>query len=181
MLLRADASILVVIDVQTRLLPAVQEPTATAARVGLLMRAARRLGVPLLVTEQYPKGLGPTVPELAALATPEETLEKIHFGCTAEPAVRSHLALLAPRRQAVVAGMETHVCVLQSALGLSALGWEVFVAADAVSSRRRSDHEAGLARMARDGVRVATAEMVAFEWLARAGSPEFRELAAWIK
>ncbi|MBL8700410.1 MAG: isochorismatase family protein [Alphaproteobacteria bacterium] len=181
MILRADSSILIVIDVQARLLPAVAEPAATVRRVALLMTAARRLGVPMLVTEQYPQGLGPTVPELAALATPEETVAKIHFSCAAEPAVRTQLGLMAPRRQAVLCGTETHVCVLQSAFGLRDAGWEVFVAADAVASRKPIDHGTGLERMGRAGIGLVTAEMVVFEWLARAATPEFRDLSRLIK
>lgn len=181
MLLSADASVLFVVDIQARLLPAMVQPAAVLARAGFLMRAARRLGVPLLVTEQYPQGIGPTVPELAALATPAETFEKIHFSCAAEPALRNQLRLLAPRRQAVLCGIEAHVCVLQSALGLAAEGWQVAVVADAVGSRRDADRDAGLARLAASGVTIATGEMVAFEWLGRAGTPEFRDLLKLIK
>jgi len=181
MRLTADCSVLFVVDVQARLLPAMADPAGVLARTALLMRAARRLGVPLLVTEQYPQGIGRTVPELAALATPEETVEKIHFSCAAEPAVRDQLRLLAPRCQAVLCGIEAHVCVLQSALGLAAEGWCVAVVADAVGSRRDADRDAGLARLAASGVTVATSEMVAFEWLDRAGTPEFRDLLKLIK
>jgi nicotinamidase-related amidase len=181
MLLTADSCVLFVVDVQARLLPAMTDPAAVTARACLLMRSARRLGVPMLVTEQYPRGIGATVPELAALATPEETFEKIHFSCTAEPAVRDQLRLLAPRRQAVLCGIEAHVCVLQSALGLAAEGWHVAVAADAVGSRRNSDRDAGLARLAAAGVTIATSEMIVFEWLGRADTPEFRDLLKLIK
>lgn len=181
MMLRADTSILIVIDVQERLQPAVAEPAAMVQRIALMMTAARRLGVPLLVTEQYPRGLGPTVAEIAALATPDETVAKTHFSCAAEPAVRNQLALMAPRRQAVLCGAEAHVCVLQSALGLREDGWDVYVAADGVSSRKPLDLRVGLDRMARDGVRIVTAEMVVFEWLARAATPEFRELSRLIR
>jgi nicotinamidase-related amidase len=145
------------------------------------MRAARRLGVPLLVSEQYPKGIGPTVPALAALATPEEIFEKIHFSCAAEPAIQAQLALMGPRRQAVLCGIEAHVCVLQSALGLAAAGWSVTVVEDAVSSRRAADRDAGLRRLAAAGVTVATVEMVMFEWLGRAGTDAFRDLLKLIK
>jgi nicotinamidase-related amidase len=181
MLLSADDSVLLVIDVQARLLPAMAHPAPVLSRVALLMRAARRLGVPLLVTEQYPRGIGPTVPELAALATPAETVEKIDFACTAEPTVRDRLGLLAPRRQAVLCGIEAHVCVLQSALGLAAGGWQVAVVADAVGSRRDDDRDAALARLATSGVTIVTAEMVLFEWLGRAGTDAFRDLLKLIR
>lgn len=181
MLLTADNSILVVIDVQERLAPAVADAAAAVARVGLMMTAARRLGVPLLVTEQYPKGLGRTIAPLAAIATVDETIEKIHFSAAAEPAVRNQLALMAPRRQAVVCGMETHVCVLQTAFGLKDAGWQVFVVADGSSTRKPLDHRCGLDRMGRGGIAIVTAEMVVFEWLGRAATPEFRELSRLIK
>lgn len=181
MLLRADLSLLLVIDIQTKLLPAMASPQAVEAGAARLMRAARRLGVPLLVSEQYPKGIGPTVPSLATLATPDETLEKLSFSCAAEPAIRSRLALMGPRRQAVLCGIEAHVCVLQSALGLIDAGWSVAVVEDAVSSRRAGDRDAGLRRLAAGGATIATAEMVLFEWLERAGTAEFRDLLKLIK
>jgi isochorismate hydrolase len=156
-------------------------PQAVEAGAARLMRAARRLGVPLLVSEQYPKGIGPTVPSLATLATPDETLEKLSFSCAAEPAIRSRLALMGPRRQAVLCGIEAHVCVLQSALGLIDAGWSVAVVEDAVSSRRAGDRDAGLRRLAAAGATIATAEMVLFEWLERAGTAEFRDLLKLIK
>ena len=181
MILKADLSLLLAIDVQERLLPAMADPVAVEQGAARLMRAARRLGVPMLVTEQYPRGLGPTVPGLAALASPEETLEKIHFSCAAEPSVQARLALMAPRRQAVLCGIEVHVCVLQSALGLAAAGWSVAVVEDATSSRRPDDRAAGLRRLAASGVVVVTAEMVLFEWLGRAGTDAFRDVQKLIK
>ncbi len=181
MLLRADLSVLVVVDIQERLLPAMADPGGVEAGAARLMRGARRLGVPILVTEQYPRGIGPTVASLAALCTEGERVEKIHFSCADEPAVAGMLSLMAPRRQVVLCGIEAHVCVLQSALGLAAAGWEAFVVADAVSSRRASDREAGLARLAAGGVGVVTGEMVLFEWLRRAGTEEFRDLLKLIR
>jgi nicotinamidase-related amidase len=181
MLLCADASLLFVVDIQDRLLPAMADPGLVEAGASRLMRAARRLGVPLLVSEQYPKGIGPTVPALAALATPEEIFEKIHFSCAAEPAIQAQLSLMGPRRQAVLCGIEAHVCVLQSALDLAATGWSVTVVEDAVSSRRAADRDAGLRRLAAAGVTVATVEMVMFEWLGRAGTDAFRDLLKLIK
>lgn len=181
MLLTADCSLLFVIDIQAKLLPAMAARETVLARTAILMRAARRLGVPMLVTEHYPKGIGATVPALAALTTPGETIEKLHFDCAAEPAVRAQLALMHPRRQAVLCGIEAHVCVLQSAFGLQAAGWEVAVVADATSTRRQIDLECGLRRLAAAGIAIVTSEMVVFEWLGRAATPEFRDLLALIK
>lgn len=183
MLLRAERAFLGVIDVQDRLAPAMATGEAAIGRCGILMRAATRLGVPVLVSEQYPKGLGRTVAALAALAAPEGVVEKIHFSCADEPAWSARLEALtqAGRDQAVLCGMEAHVCVLQTALGLQEKGYRVAVAADAVSSRRAEDAGLALARMQQAGIAVVSTEMVVFEWLRRAGSAEFKELSALIK
>jgi nicotinamidase-related amidase len=181
MLMRADLSVLFVVDVQERLLPAMADPGAVEAGAARLMRGARRLGVPLLVTEHYPQGIGPTVASLAGLCTPGERVGKIHFSCADEPGVRDVLSLLAPRRQAVLCGIEAHVCVLQSALGLSALGWQVSVVADAVGSRRDGDRNVALARLEAAGITIVTTEMVLFEWLGRAGTDAFKDLLKLIK
>lgn len=182
MLLTADLSLLLVIDVQERLLPAMAAPAVVEAGAGRLMRGARRLGVPMLVTEHYPRGLGATVAGLAALATSGETLAKIHFSATREPALRDRLALIGPpRRQAVLCGIETHVCVLQTAFGLAETGWSVAVVEDAVSSRRGADRDAALQRLRAGGVAIVTVEMVLFEWLARGDDPAFKDVLALIK
>lgn len=146
----------------------------------LLLRAAERLGIPLTVSEQYPKGLGPTVGELKVLVSPDSIVEKLHFSCAAEPAVAQRVQALG-REQVVIAGIEAHVCVLQSALGFKALGHQVFVVADACSSRNPANHQAAMRRLEAAGVGVVTTEMVVFEWLHRAGTPEFKELVALVK
>jgi nicotinamidase-related amidase len=183
MLLRAERSFLAVVDVQERLAPAMATPEPAIARCEILMRAAARLGVPMLVSEQYPKGLGRTVPALAALAATNDVVEKIHFSCADEHAWAERLGLFdeSGRDQAVVCGMEAHVCVLQTALGLHEQGYQVAVVADAVSSRRKEDAGLALARMSQAGLTVVSAEMVVFEWLRRAGTAEFKELSALIK
>jgi nicotinamidase-related amidase len=183
MLLRAERGFLGVVDVQDRLAPAMATGEAAIARCGILMRAAARLGVPILVSEQYPKGLGRTVPTLAELVAPDAVVEKIHFSCADEPDWIARVEALgdAGRDQAVLCGIEAHVCVLQTALGLREKGYRVAVAADAVSSRRAEDAGLALARMQQAGITVVSTEMVVFEWLRRAGSAEFKELSALIK
>ncbi|HZH27144.1 MAG TPA: isochorismatase family protein [Azospirillaceae bacterium] len=178
MLIAAERSVLLVVDVQERLAPAIHGGEAATRAIEVLMRAAARLEVPRLVTEQYPAGLGATVPALAALTAPHERMEKIHFSAVAEP---EFLARLGPRPDVVVCGFEAHVCVLQTTLGLLASGRRVCVVADGVSSRRPADAAAGLRRMAAAGAEVVTAEMVVFEWLRRAGTPEFKDLLRLIK
>jgi nicotinamidase-related amidase len=173
-------SLLLVVDVQERLLPVMAEPAAVIEGCIKLMQGATRLGVPLLVTEQYPRGLGPTVTELKALAPADAIADKVHFSCAADPAIGARLAE-SGRSQAVLCGIESHVCVQQTALTLKERGWEVFVVGDAVSSRRQNSVDLALERMRGRGVEIVDVEMVLFEWLGVAGTPEFRDLSRIIK
>jgi nicotinamidase-related amidase len=180
MLLDADKSVLCVIDVQERLAPATAEPDQVVERTALLMAAAARLDVPILISEQYPKGLGPTVETLSELAPAGAIHPKVHFSCTDDPGYRARLDGLG-RGQAVLTGMEAHVCVLQTALGAQTAGYQVAVVADAVTSRDPGNKAAALQRLAANGIEIVTAEMVVFEWLKVAGSDAFRELSKLIK
>jgi nicotinamidase-related amidase len=180
MLMRAEQSFLLIVDVQEKLAPAVLAPDAAIANIATLVKAAERLGIPRLASEQYPKGLGRTVPALAALLPAGAVHAKVHFSCLGEPGWPERLKSLG-RRQAIVCGVETHVCVLQSALELKAAGYDTFVVADAAASRRAESHRLGLDRLQSAGVFIVTTEMVAFEWLQRAGTAEFRDLLALIK
>jgi nicotinamidase-related amidase len=180
MLMSAPASCLIVVDVQERLLPSMASPRAVVDNTAVLVKAARRLDVPVLVSEQYPRGLGATVPELAPLLAPDERLEKLTFSCARDDGFAGRFQALG-RKQAVVAGIEAHVCVLQTVEDLLAGGTEVFVVADATSSRTEANHAAAMARLREAGARVVTTEMVVFEWLAKAGTPAFKELSALIR
>jgi nicotinamidase-related amidase len=180
MLLRREHACLLVIDVQERLMAAMNDGAKLAANAALLIKAARRLGVPVLISEQYPKGLGPTLPELSAAAAGEPVVTKMEFSCTEAPGYLDRLKATG-RSQAVLTGIEAHVCVLQTALGLRALGYPVFVVADAVASRRVESVALALERMREAGCSIVTTEMVVFEWLGRAGTPEFKELSALVK
>jgi len=180
MRIRRETSFLLVVDVQTRLAPAVAGQTEVIARCGALLDAARLLDVPALASEHCPEGIGPLVPELRARLGDGRVVRKTHFSCADEPALHARMAEL-HRRQAVVCGMETHVCVMQSALGLAERGFEVYVVADACGSRRAEDRAAALARLSGDGIRAVTAEMTLFEWMHRADAPGFRELLEIVK
>lgn len=180
MLIHAKRSSLLLVDVQENLAPVMADARTVYRGCGLLLRAAARLDIPVIASEQYSKGLGPTVGELAQLLPEGAVVEKIHFACSAEPAITDRLAALG-RNQVVIAGIEAHVCVLQSALGLKEQGFEVFVVADACSSRLAANHQAAMQRLAANGVGVVTVEMAVFEWLHRAGTPEFKDLVALIK
>lgn len=180
MLLSHERSVLVVVDVQERLMPAVHEGERVVRNAGVLLKAAALLGVPALATEQYPKGLGPTAAALRDLLPPGAVVEKIHFSAACEPAFLERLDALG-RDQIVLCGSEAHVCVMQTALGLRALGRTVCLAADATASRTAANAEAGIARMRANGVEIATTEMVVFEWLHRADVPAFKAVLAHIK
>jgi nicotinamidase-related amidase len=180
MLIDATSSCLLIVDVQAKLLPKMAAREEVVANAAVLLKAARRIAVPVLVSEQYTRGLGATVPELRDLLPENAIVEKMSFSCLGEPAFCTQLDRL-QRRQAVVAGIEAHVCVLQTVEGLLEQGIQTFVVADAVSSRAPADCAAALGRLARSGAEIVTTEMVVFEWLARAGTPEFKELSALIK
>lgn len=175
MLMRAKDSTLLVIDLQERLLPAIDGGAAVVEQAAWLVQVAQRLQVPVIVTEQYPKGLGATEAGLRALLPSEGLREKIHFSATAGAGLFDLPG--GERRQFIVCGTETHVCVLQSVLGLLAAGREVFVVDEAVGSRTPRDKALGLARMAGAGAQIVSREMVAFEWLEQAGSELFRQVS----
>ncbi|CAA7616667.1 Isochorismatase hydrolase [Magnetospirillum sp. LM-5] len=180
MLMDAAASSLLIVDVQQNLGPVMADPRAVYRGCSLLLRGAARLDIPVTLSEQYPKGLGPTMGELLELTPPDSVVEKIHFSCAAEPAIKDRLDGF-NRKQVVVAGIEAHVCVLQTAIGFHQAGYQVFVVADACSSRLAANHQAAMARMAAAGLSVVTVEMVLFEWLHRAATPEFKDLSRLIK
>lgn len=172
-----DASTLLVIDFQARLMPAIEAGATAVANARRLLDVAEMLGVPVLFTEENAGGLGPTVPELA-VCMKGRLAHKMSFDACREP---GFAARFGDRSQIVVTGCETHVCVLQTALGLIAAGKEVFMVRDAVGSRRAESKETALRRLERQGAQIVTTEMVVFEWLGSAGHPRFREAVALIK
>lgn len=184
MLLAAKRSHLIVVDLQARLVPALAEAERLARNAAILLKAAERLGVPVTVTEQYPKGLGPTIDSIAdALPTGTVIVPKLDFAASSDGAFGARVAPLRDEGhdQAVICGAEAHVCVLQTALGLKAQGFEVFVVGDAVSSRSPHSTIAARGRLLQAACRWVTTEMVVFEWLARAGSEDFRAISALIR
>lgn len=179
--LAAGASRLLVVDVQTRLLPAIDGWESLVTRVAALIEAADALGVPLLASEQYPQGLGPTVDPLAT-AIGDRRLAKVSFSALREPAIAERLADAdGAAATLVLCGIEAHVCVLQTALDLAAAGRRVALVGDATGSRRAADHALALARARAHGIEVVGTEMVLFEWLERADSAAFRALQPRIK
>lgn len=180
MLIRAKDSALIVIDVQTRLVPAMQAPARTLQNTKLLLTAARENAVPILLTEQYPKGLGPTMPEILAESGDAEVIPKMHFSCMEDSHFATTFKALG-RRQAILVGMEAHICVVQTAASLIEDNFEVFVVSDATTSRTIESEKACLDRLNAAGVNIVTCEMVVFEWLGKAGTLAFKRLLPAIK
>ncbi len=173
----ADTGLLV-IDVQEKLIPLVPHADQMIRNVSFLVDAAKILGMTVQATEQYPKGLGVTVKELAA-KLPERP-EKMAFSCCAIPAVIDGFRT-AGRPKVLLAGIETHVCVQQTALDLLALDFRVYVAADAVASRSSFDHDRALERMEGAGVIVTSSESAVFEWVGVSGTPEFKQISRLVQ
>lgn len=176
MLIDRDSSVLLLVDVQERLLPHVHDWQRLLDNLIWLVRVAQQLGVPVMASEQYPKGLGHTHADLRALVPAGSIAEKVHFSCVAAQCLPGLPG--GERRQVVVCGVESHVCVLQTALELRWQGREVFVVADGVSSRDPVNKELAFARMRSHGIEIVAREMVAFEWLKQAGTDEFRKVSA---
>lgn len=178
MRLSPATSLLCVIDVQERLLAVIADADRIVARVGRLAAAAGILEVRRLLTEQYPRGLGPTAAPLRPLLPPAE--EKRSFSCAGCPGFDAATAVDGGVSAVVVCGLETHVCVSQTVLDLLGTGKSVFVAVDAVASRHRLDHEVALGRLENAGAILTTTEAILFEWCRSADHPAFREIRALV-
>ena len=175
---RHDSRLLIV-DVQEKLLPRIHAAERMVTTCRRLIQGAKILGVPVFATEQYPSGLGPTTPALAELLP--DLPSKLRFSC-AEVLNWGPAAEQADQKfQIVVAGIEAHVCVLQTVLDLLSMGYQVFVPADAVSSRKEFDWKIALERMANSGAVITTSESVLFEWCEVAGTPEFKQISQLVK
>ena len=179
--LDAEKTVLVVIDVQERLVPAMPEDIYLRLRntVAMLVEVAGLLGIPVVTTEQYPKGIGHTVPELAA-ACNETVIEKVSFGCCGEPNFLKALKNTG-RTQVLITGMEAHVCVYQTVLGLLADGYYVHLLRDAICSRNKTDYLAGVANAGQAGAVVTTAETVMFQMLQKSTHEQFRAVSKLVK
>jgi nicotinamidase-related amidase len=182
-LINRNRAVLAIVDIQERLLGALAEErrTAVVERTLVAIDTALVLGVPVLVSEQYPKGLGPTAAVIRErLGDAFAPVEKLAFSCGRSPEFRVALEQTG-RREVIICGVETHVCVLQTALDLVREGYQVFVAADAVASRRDLDRDTALALLRQAGVTIGTTEMFAFQMLECAGTDEFRKISKIVK
>lgn len=173
-------SLLAVVDIQERLIAAVPAADRVVARATRLASAAKLLGVRAAVTEQYPQGLGPTPPALAALLPAAHA--KTAFSCCGCPAFATLVDAPAdPLHAVVLCGLETHVCITQTALDLLARGLRVSIAVDAVASRHAIDHDIGLRRLEAAGAVLTTTEAILFEWMRDAAHPHFKAVQKLVR
>ncbi|MBN1908343.1 MAG: hydrolase [Pirellulales bacterium] len=177
-LMSAHDTALVVVDVQEKLIPSIHDRERVVWNVRRLLDGAKVLGLPTAGTEQYPKGLGPTLPELAERLGPLPW--KLTFSCTGCPEVFKRLREQNVRNL-LLCGIETHVCLQQTVLDLLADGWRVFVPVDAVGARHALDHDTALRRMESAGAVLTTTEAALFEWCGAAGTPEFKEISRLVR
>jgi len=184
---RRDTTALVVIDIQERLAAVMEMRDRVADATALLVRTAVIVGLPIIVTRQYPNGLGDTVPALASVlqearesSAAVDQVDKVAFDCFAEPAFVAAVERTG-RRQLLITGMETHICVCQTALAGVRSGYDVHVAADACCSRTEDNHGNALARLGNAGVVITSSESAAYELVGEAGTPEFKALLTAVK
>lgn len=176
MLIDPERSQVLIIDLQSKLVPVLTNGDDLIHHVCRLIATAHLLGIPVTLVEENPEGLGATVAEVKIAAAGAPVFSKMAFGAAADPPTLLHMMDLKMhgRDHVVLAGAEAHVCVLQSALGLMAAGFTVGVVVDAISARRAFDRDTAVARLAAAGVRLLTSEMIAFEWLQTAANPAFK-------
>ncbi len=180
--LEAGQCALVVVDIQQKLLPPIFNKDELVRNSQLLVRLAKILSIPILLTTQYSKGLGATVPEIASLLNGTQAIDKVEFSCFGSNLFREALkALPGERNTVLVCGMETHICVMQTALGALNDGYLVHVASDAVGSRAEWNWKVGLDRMRDAGAVISSTEMMMYELLSCSGTAAFKELLPYLK
>lgn len=178
MLMNRQDSLLLVIDVQERLAPAMDNPRQVISNGAKLVGVAKAMNVPFLITEQYPQGLGQTMVDIRQEAGEGAAYyDKIHFSCAKEEKIMSAIKA-SGKKQIILAGAETHICLLQTAMDLQKQGYEVFVVSNACSSRDANQNMMALQRLAHNNIDIVTSEMVIFEWLEKAGTEEFKQIVS---
>ncbi|MDZ7642585.1 MAG: isochorismatase family protein [Desulfurivibrio sp.] len=180
--LEPDRCALLVVDIQENLMKVIHGREEVARNTALLIKAARTLEVPVLATTQYVERIGDFVPEVKAELAGISPVDKLEFGCFNNPAARQQVDNLgAAVDTLIICGVETHICVYQTALGGLLAGYRVWVPADAVSSRLEKNYRSGLERLRQMGAVVANAEMIIYDWLQKAGTPAFKQLLPLLK
>jgi len=171
---------LVVVDVQGKLAQLMHGRESLFKNIQILIKAAKILGIPIIWCQQCPKALGPTVPEISQLLVDNEPIDKASFSCCGQDQFNSKLETL-ERQQILLCGIETHVCIYQTAADLRRKGYQVYVVADAVSSRAPENKQIAINKMAVEGISISSTEMVLFELLRTAEHPKFKQIAALVK
>jgi len=181
-LLQAEDCAVMVIDIQEKLFAVMDERfrSLLIKNSRILVETAQALDMPIVVTEQYPKGMGGTILEIGEHIRGIQRYEKLYFSCYRDPAIRDRTDSLA-RKTVIVAGMETHVCVFQTVIDLLMAGYRVVIAGDAVSSRRELDRKEAIIEMRSAGALIYSTEMIAFMLLEKAGTTQFKRLAPFFK
>ena len=179
-MLTTESTVLIAIDIQEKLTRVMHEKEYFLENLKKLIQGARVLGIPIIFTEQNPQGLGPTVAEVASLAPDLQPIAKLSFSCGGDARFAQELATL-NRKQVLLAGIETHVCVYQTTLDLLDQGYQVQIVADAVASRTAENKAIGLERMKGEGARLTSTETVLFELLRVAEGPKFKEIIKIVK
>ena len=179
-MLKLENTILIVIDVQKKLTRAMYEKEKLIENLQKLVKGAQILGIPIILTEQNPKGLGLTVPEVASLLPDIKPITKFSFSCCDVEFFSKELKA-SRRKQVLLTGIETHVCIYQTALDLLSAGYEVQIVADCVSSRTLENKQIALQRMTNEGAKITSAEMALFELLRVAEGEKFKELLKIVK
>jgi nicotinamidase-related amidase len=179
--LQPERTCLVLVDLQERLLPSIDQADRVVSNSVLLIRLARALALPLILTTQYRKGLGEVIADVRSVAGEIEPIDKVSFGCFGSEAFRARLGSLLGRDQLLVAGIESHICVVQTVLGGLSAGQQVHVASDAVGSRSEANRQIGLARMERAGATLSSTEMAIYELLGRSDTPAFKSMLPYLK
>jgi nicotinamidase-related amidase len=177
-----EEAVLIVIDVQEVLMKQMDPEMGkqVTQNIKILLNFAKEMAIPILITEQYPKGLGRTIPEIKNELGPNLPIEKVTFSCCGVETFNEGLGRL-KRNRVILIGIETHVCVLQTATDLIQKGYEVYVVADAVCSRKKLDWEIGLRWLEKKGAVIPTTEIIAFQLLKEAGTEEFKRLSKFLK
>jgi nicotinamidase-related amidase len=177
--LQADQSVFMIIDLQENLMKVMDRADKVYKNTQLVLAVCRQMGIPVVVTEQYPKGLGHTVAEVSDSLGEHRTLEKFSFSACSDDAIKLFREFNC--KQILIAGSETHICIFQTVRDLIGVGFEVFVLIDAVCSRFKENYKNGLELMREEGAVITNAETVIFDLLKVAGTPEFKAIAPLLK
>ena len=175
-----ENSALLVVDIQTRLAPAMHQPTPVIQANHALIQSAKLMNIPVFASEHCAERIGPTVSDLRELLRDDEILAKRHFSCADDAVIMQKLQQLG-KQQILVTGMEAHVCVLQTVMGLAGQGFEPVFVADATASRHPDNKALAIQRLRQAGVQVISTEMALFEWMGHADHPAFKEILKLIK